>query len=147
MAIAQVARLMRQECKHCGYSTTDVVEVCPQCRQAFRTPDTMRRTGFLQIGLGAFLVMLMSGIGGLLGKVILFPSAGGSRFTGGPMDILMIAGIFGLVISVGAAAILNGYWQIRYGRRNKYLVYFILAFLIAFVVIGYFFKMKAKLGY
>ncbi|MCE9625621.1 MAG: hypothetical protein K8R69_09265 [Deltaproteobacteria bacterium] len=146
MAFAQVAQLMRQECKSCGYSTTELIEVCPQCRRAFIASDAMRRSGYLQIALGAFLVLLMSGIGALLGKIMIFPAPGGSHFTGGPREILMIVGVFGLVISVGLAIMLNGYWQIRFGRRNKYLVYFIFAFLLAFVGFGYFLKMKAKLG-
>ena len=142
MVIHQLTQIMRQNCKKCGYSTESIIDVCPQCQTPFRTDTSMRRNGYLQIGLGAFLVVLIGGVAAVLGKIMLFPTPGGAHFTGNGQDIAMIAGIFGLVLSIGFAVMFNGYWQIAYGRRNKYVIYFILGFAVAFYVIGRLAKSK-----
>lgn len=102
--------------------------------------------GYVQIVMGAILSLGMTGLGAYLGKLMLFPSSGG-RFAGGFAEAAVIIGIFLLVISVGIAAMVNGYWQIRYGRRNKYIVYFLIGFAVLLFIGGTVARLLKKLGY
>jgi MFS family permease len=50
--------------------------------------------------------------------------------------MLMIFGIFGLVLAFGFTSMVAGFWQVRYGRRNKSLVKIMLAIVFALMAAG-----------
>lgn len=142
-----IFQLLNRKCAQCGFETQAVVDNCPQCKAPFASQKYMVKNGYLQIVIGAILALGMTGLGAYLGKIMLFPASGGSRFTGTLADASLIVGIFLLVISVGVAAMVNGYWQIRYGRRNKYIVYFLIAFAVILFVGGSIARRLNRMGY
>jgi cytochrome b len=59
-----------------------------------------------------------------------------SRFTGTPMQALMVYAILGLVLVFGVVSVVAGAWQVRYGTRNPWLVKLVLGLAAIFVSLG-----------
>jgi hypothetical protein len=119
-------------CFKCSYETGEVVEKCPRCGGRMRTAQQVRRLGWVQVVLGVIIVGMMGTITVFIAPLMLNagePTATGSRFNGTPEQALLILGLFGIVILFGLVAMLNGIWQIKFGRRNKWL--FIVVMLLA----------------
>ncbi len=83
------------------------------------------------LAIGTVLVVFMGALGIYIGSIIAQTDAPGqtTRFSGGPDDVMMIIGVFGLVISFGVAAMAGGVWQIIYGKPNRILM--VAMFLVA----------------
>lgn len=125
-------------CYNCGHVTNEVADSCPKCGRRLRTAKQVRRLGWLQLLIGLFLVGLMGTITYNLAPALLpLPGApqGGARFTGTPEQAQLILALFGLVIAFGLGSILSGLWQIKTGRRNKWLF---IAMVLLFIVLIFF---------
>lgn len=125
-------------CYKCDYETDRVLTDCPQCGQRLRTASTVKVLGWVLLLLGAFLVLFMGVITVVVAGIISQTGKPGSTqsFDGGPKEMLMIFGIFGLVIAFGFTSMVAGFWQIWYGRRAKHLVKIMLGIAVALLVIG-----------
>jgi MFS family permease len=122
-------------CSKCDYVAANKKETkCGKCGAWIRGAQTIRRLGFVLIGLGFLLVAGMGTITIALLPMIL--SAGrqpsGSGFNGTPEQGMMILALFGLVIAFGVAAILAGVFQAIMGRRSIWIIIAVLglAFLL-----------------
>ena len=134
-------------CFRCSYETNEVVAQCPKCGQRLRTSGQVRRLGVLQLLIGLFLVGLMGTITFMLAPAILRagePVGPDGGFTGTPQQALLILGLFGLVIAFGLGSMLTGLWQIKTGRRNKWLFFGMLALFVLVVLVGWI--VKSALG-
>lgn len=130
-------------CYSCGHMTSEAVAQCPKCGRRLRTAKQVRRLGWMQLLIGLFLVGLMGTITYNLAPSLL-PSAtetrGGARFTGTPEQAQMILALFGLVITFGLGSILSGLWQIKTGRRNKWLFIIMLALFVVLIFFSWFLR-------
>lgn len=102
------------------------------------SPRAIRRLGWVLIGVGAFLVLFMGYIALVVGRIILHsndPDAT-TRFTGGPGMILFTFAVFGVVIAFGLVSLLNGIWQVRYGKRNPHFLQWMFWMIPAFGLFG-----------
>ncbi|HYY42921.1 MAG TPA: hypothetical protein VE775_09335 [Pyrinomonadaceae bacterium] len=135
-----------RSCYKCGYETNEPVKQCPKCGQRLRTAREVRALGWLQLLIGIFLVGLMGTITFKLAPLLLQTGVreGGSRFTGTPQQAFLILGLFGLLILFGATSMTSGLWQIKTGRRNKWIFIFMLGLVIVLIVVVWF--VRAALG-
>jgi MFS family permease len=134
-------------CYSCGHVTNEVVAKCPECGRRLRTAKQVRRLGWLQLVIGIFLVGLMGTITYNVAPLLLRPAGGaqgGARFTGTPEQASLILGLFGLVIAFGLGSILSGLWQIKTGRRNKWLLIAMVALFVVLVLFSWF--LRSALG-
>src|SRR2546423_9347967 len=124
-------------CYKCGYETHDALKQCPQCGQRLRTAREVRVLGWVQLFLGLFLVGMMGTITYYVAPLILQAGTpgGGARFTGTPQQALIILGLFGLLIVFGLTSVISGLWQIKTGRRNKWIFIFMLGLVIVLLVV------------
>ena len=128
-----------RSCYKCFYETTEAFAKCPQCGGPMRTARQVRRLGWVQLVLGLFITGMMLAITAFVAPLMLnagAPSATGSRFTGTPEQALLIFGLFGVLILFGLVAMLNGIWQIKFGRRNKWLFIVVLVLTGLLVFLG-----------
>jgi hypothetical protein len=125
-------------CYKCGHETDRVLTECPECGQKLRTSGQVKVLGWVLLLLGAFLVVFMGSIAFLVARIIAGTDEPGAttRFDGGPKEVAMIFGIFGLVLAFGFTSMVAGFWQVWYGRRNKRLVWVILGIAVSLLVIG-----------
>ncbi len=120
----------------CRAVTPGLVDACPRCGARVLTSRRVRILGWLQLGIGLFLIAFMGYI-----ALQMYPSlsrpgaemAGGGRFNGDAEQAGMILNVFWLVIAVGALSVVNGIWQIATGRRNMILV--VISLLVAAVLL------------
>ena len=127
-------------CFRCSFETGEAVEKCPRCGGRMRTARQVRRLGWVQVVCGVILVGMMGTITAFVAPLILQagePTATGSRFNGTPEQALLILGLFGIVILFGLVAMLNGIWQIKYGRRNKWLFIVVMVLAGLLVLLGW----------
>lgn len=127
-----------QTCFKCDYETSAAVKQCPRCGQRLHSADQVRVFGWILAVLGTFLIVVMTVISVAVANLILQSDTPGStsRFNGGTKEIVFIFGIFGLVSSFGLTSLVAGIWQIRYGRRNKKLVWVMLVLALVFLFAG-----------
>lgn len=125
-------------CYKCDYETDLVLTDCPRCGKRLRTASTVRVLGWILLLLGAFLVLFMGAITIVVAGIIAQAGRPGSTqsFDGGPKEMFMIFGIFGLVIAFGFTSMVAGFWQVWYGTRAKHLVKIMLGIAVALLVIG-----------
>ena len=99
-----------------------------------QTSVEIRVRGFLMVVLGGCLVAFM----GYISLWMLTPAGDGgpghSRFTGTHEQMLMIAGLFGLIIVLGLISFITGLWQLILGRRNRLFVRAIVGLGILFFI-------------
>lgn len=125
-------------CYKCNYETDQPLNDCPRCGQQLKTAQQIRKLGWVLTVLGGFLIIFMTVITVIVGNLILQsgqPDAV-ARFKGEPGLIIFILAVFGSVLTFGLTSIAAGVWQIRYGRRNKYLVRIMLALAAVFMATG-----------
>ena len=135
-------------CYSCGNITNEVGDKCPKCGKRLRTAKQVRRLGWLQLLIGVFLVGLMGTITYSLAPLLLQAgeSAGSSssaRFTGTTQQAQLILALFGMVLVFGLGSIVSGVWQIKTGRRNKWL--FILMVALFLILIGFSWYLRSAL--
>jgi membrane-bound metal-dependent hydrolase YbcI (DUF457 family) len=90
-----------------------------------RTPSDVRRTGWVLVFLGVFLVLFMGWITLAMAPLLLdagVESASGDTFTGSAGEGQMILGLFGAVIVFSLGTVFAGVGQIRTGARDPRIV-------------------------
>lgn len=121
-------------CYGCDFETVEALSKCPQCGGHLRRMRTVRRLGWLSVGLGSFLVAFMGAITVVVVRIVARSDQPGATttFAGDSGDLLLIYGVFGVVIAIGLASIAGGVWQIKYGRPNRKLVaaFFVVALVL-----------------
>lgn len=132
-------------CFSCGHVTNETGGKCPNCGRRLRTAKQVRRLGWMQLLIGVFLIGLMGTITYNLAPLLLQAgeSAGGARFTGTPQQAQLILALFGMVLLFGLGSLVSGVWQIRTGRRNKWL--FIMMVALFLVLIGFSWYLRSAL--
>lgn len=85
-----------------------------------------RRFGWVLLTLGIFVSALMGVVLYATSPVLLHPVAGGSRFSGTPQQAKLVLGLLGAVELFGITATCYGLFQIVTGRRNKWIIYFLI---------------------
>lgn len=134
-------------CFSCGYVTDEAADKkCPKCGRRLRSAKQVRRLGWMQVAIGVFLVGLMGTITYNVAPLLLQAgeSAGGARFTGTTQQAQLILALFGMVLVFGFGSILSGIWQIKTGRRNKWL--FIIMVALFLVLIGFSWYLRSALS-
>jgi hypothetical protein len=123
-------------CYKCRYETYEVLRKCPKCGLGLFSTKQVRRLGWLMLPIGLLLIGMMGTITFYVTPALFHVGAptGGKQVTATAEQSALILGLFGSVIAVGLICVANGLWQIKTGRRNKWLVYFSIG-LIALVVI------------
>lgn len=129
-----------RSCFRCGYATGEEFARCPQCGSRLRTSREVRGLGVAQLVIGLFLVGLMGTITYRLAPSLLNAgeTTAGTRFTGTPDQALLILGLFVLVITFGLGSFVSGLWQIKTGRRNKWIFLFMLGLFVLVMVYAWF---------
>ena len=133
-------------CYSCGHVTNEVGDKCPKCGRRLRTAKQVRRIGWLQLAIGVFLIGLMGTITYNVAPLLLQAgesAGGGARFTGTPQQAQLILALFGMVLVFGLGSIASGIWQIKTGRRNKWL--FILMVALFLILIGFSWYLRSVL--
>jgi hypothetical protein len=136
-----------RSCIECGGVTAAGDEKCPSCGHELRSSGKVRRLGWVQLALGVFITGLMGTVTYRVAPMMLRPgeeTAGGARFTGTAEQSLLIFGIFGLVITFGLMAIVSVLYQIKTGRRNKWIFVLMLGLFVVLVVASW--VIRAALG-
>lgn len=72
--------------------------------------------------------------------------AGKARFTGRPEQAQLILGLFGMVIVFGLGSIVNGLYQIKTGRRNKWLFIFMVVLFVVLILFSWFLRSALQRG-
>jgi MFS family permease len=137
-------------CFSCGHVTNEVVTQCPKCGKRLRTARQVRRLGWMQLAIGMFLVGLMGTITYNVAPLLLpppvAPAAGGARFTGTPEQAQMILGLFAMVIVFGLGSIVSGLWQIKTGRRNKWLFIIMVVLFVVLIFFSWYLRSALRAG-
>jgi MFS family permease len=131
-------------CYKCFYETNEVLKKCPKCGRGLFSKKQVRLLGWLILALGMFLVGLMGTITIYVTPALLYAGAptGGKQVTATAEQATLILALFGSLIAAGLIFMVTGLWQIKTGRRNKWLVYSSIA-LIGLVVIAAVLALKA----
>jgi MFS family permease len=101
----------------------------------------------VQLVLGIFLVGFMGVITASVAPMMTrttSPSPQSAHFTGTPEQAQLILSLFGAVIMFGLASVISGVWQIKTGRRNKWI--FIVMIGMTALLIGLGWLTTNKLG-
>jgi hypothetical protein len=130
----------------CGYVTDVEGTKCPKCGGRLRSARFIRRLGWIQLMIGAFLVIMMGIITFNVAPIMLHPRKidRATSFTGSREQAQLILGFFVLVIVFGLGAILNGFWQVKTGKRNKWVAIVMLALVVLLVIAGW--VLRGSLG-
>jgi hypothetical protein len=134
LPVARDARV----CKRCGKETLDPAKRCASCGGAVIAAKTMRMLGWLLAGLGAFLVLFMGAITIYVAQIVYQTNEPGvhAGFTGGADMEFFMFGLFTLVLLFGLTSLVSGLLQVRNGRANRKLMFFMLGLGVLFIVIG-----------
>lgn len=113
-----------ESCWVCGYQQSEAGEACPKCGGLMVTATGVRRRGWVMIGMGSFVLALMTGIIVMIALVMLRSGDPGAttRFEGNRLMAVLVFLVLGLAWLFGLAALENGIWLLRHGRRNATLV-------------------------
>lgn len=125
-------------CQRCGTETYDTAARCARCGGRVTSAKMMRALGWLLVGLGTFLVVLMGAITIYVANVVYHSNDPGATttFTGGAEMEFFMFGLFGLVLVFGVACVASGAWQARYAKPNRKLMFLVLGLGVLFFVIG-----------
>ena len=120
----------------CGVSVEGNFTKCPECGWAMRSPGNIRMRGWVLIGIGLFLVLLMGAIAWNVAPSMLNPGKemAGMRFDGTPDQAELFLGIFALVILFGALSLANGIYMVATGRPNR--LFTLVGLLIVAILFG-----------
>lgn len=112
-------------CNKCRYETHEALGQCPKCGRRLFSTKHARVSGWVFFTLGMLLAGLMGTISILAAPMLLQPGEfiGSTRFSGTAGQGAIILALFGFLIAVGLIFMVNGLWQIKTGRRNKWLLY------------------------
>lgn len=118
-------------CAKCAYETADVTaRFCTLCGGQMVSSQKMKRLGWVALIAGAVLVSLVI-------FIVLWIKVSDARWEGTD-EMAMLAIIMGFVLfTLGVVSIVGGVWQIKYGRRNKIVMYLTAGLAAAAVAIAY----------
>jgi membrane glycosyltransferase len=88
--------------------------------------------------VGAVLVAFMSYLTMWAVDAANTSAPGGPRFTGSDDQLLAILGLFVLIIVFGFSTALAGFWQVIFGRQNKFIVWGAIGFAVIMAAVTYF---------
>jgi MFS family permease len=116
-------------CQKCGYETNEAAKRCPKCGGQMFSAKHVRRLGWVALAIGLLLVGLMGTITFKTAPLLLNPglSTSGAQSEVTREQVALILGLFGSVIVFGLISMVSGLWQIRTGRRNRWLIYITIA--------------------
>lgn len=126
-------------CYRCGTEAGIDDRRCRHCSaDALRTPSQIRGLGWMLLGCGVFLLLVMGTVTVFVTQIVLNSGKPGSttRFAGDRNALVFIYAIFGLVLAFGAASFWAGLQQIRTARRSRGLVSMMLVIAGILYVIG-----------
>lgn len=63
-----------------------------------------------------------------------------AQFTGTPEQAQLILGLFGMVIAFGLGSIASGLFQIKTGRRNKWLFILMVLLFVVLILFSWFLR-------
>lgn len=114
---------------NCGFSSRDLHR-CPKCGRPMQTTADFRIISLLLVCCGGALATIGGGL--------IFVTSGykGSEFEGGEPVQIFLFGIFGVILSFGLSVTAAGLWQVIFGRANQKLIYLLLGFMLALLVIA-----------
>ncbi len=125
-------------CVKCGFQTYKYGSRCPGCGGSMSTRRWARRFGRILVIFG----ILISGVMGTVvydtAPMLLHPGAeiSGTRFSGTRVESLLVMGMFAIVLAFGLTALCYGIWQVRTGKRDRRVVFGILALWLVLLVIA-----------
>lgn len=125
-------------CYKCGYQASTSDASCPQCRGQLQASSGVRIRGTLMILLGVILVAFSSYLTMWVIDASNPQAPGGPKFTGSDDQQNAILGLFGLLIVFGFATTLAGFWQVIFGRRNRFIVWGAIGFAVIMAAMTYF---------
>jgi hypothetical protein len=110
----------------CNYSTREPLSRCPKCGRPLLTTHTYRLLGLALVFVGGALAVT--------GALLLILAA--PKLIGGMEVQLFVWSIFGLLLAVGLMIMTAGFWQAVFGRRQQSLMAFVIALLIALMLVA-----------
>ena len=120
---------MQRPCHFCGHPLEETYRVCTECGRPNRTPNQVRRLGWVLVGLGAFLVVFMSGLSYVVGRIVTRADPESTtRYTGDATGVVIMFSIFGVILLFGLLGAAAGVSQIRSGRINRRMVGVVVVF-------------------
>ena len=125
-------------CDKCNFETDELIGGCPRCGSALRKTSTVQKLGWVLVVLGGLLTAFMSVLIVVITRIINNSDEPGTsaRFTGDATAAGFIYAILGVVLALSITFVVAGIWQIRYGRRNKKLVFVALVLAALFYAAG-----------
>ena len=117
---------------NCGFQTHQPLRRCPKCGRPMWTTHQFRLLSLVLVlcggvlaALGIALILILANTTSGLGA----PSA--RQIKGG----IFFLGIFGFILAFGLSVLAAGLWQVIFGRANLRLIYIVLTFLLALMMI------------
>lgn len=125
-------------CYKCDFETAREMDDCPRCGHKLITAGRVKVLGWVLIFLGLFLVVFMGAVTVLVAGIVARTGRPGSTesFSGGPKELALIFGLFGLVIAFGLTCTIAGVSQARSGRRSRKLVKVLMGIFFALIAAG-----------
>jgi len=126
-------------CNKCRYETPEVLGQCPNCGRRMVSTKETRVRGWLTLVAGLIIAGLMGTITILTAPMLLQPGSeiGSTHFSGTAGQGMMMLFVFGYITAIGIITMANGFWQIKTGRRNKWLFYTSLAMIALIAMTGW----------
>ena len=109
-------------CPQCGARLRMWRNTCSRCGKKIRADSALRKMGIAILILGLGLSGVISYLAWVVALVMRHSGDPGAtmRFTGTPLQAVMIFGVFGFVLLVGLTLLAGGVFQIVYCRKNTY---------------------------
>lgn len=125
---------IRRTCSNCSYETDESIEQCPQCGHRMEIAQHVRLRGWILVATGTVLVVFMVVLAVQMVRIMAGQTSG--IFRGDKNDAVFILGIAYLVAMFGGVTVLEGAWQLQYGRRNTKLSLLLLGLGFLFFMVG-----------
>ena len=110
-------------CPQCGARLRVWLNTCSRCGKKIPANSALRKMGIAILILGLGLCGVISYLAWAVALVMRHSGDPGAtmRFTGTPLQAVMIFGVFGFVFLVGLTLLAGGVFQVAYGRKSQYL--------------------------
>lgn len=126
----------------CGNKVDGDVNQCPKCGKRMKSSSTVKRLGWLLLGLGLFLVGLLGFISAAMWPALtetaydIQISGTSSHFNGTADQARAVMNLFLLIIGFGLLNIVNGIYQVAAANRSRLLSVAGLLVALWIVVVG-----------